>query len=108
MVLALDYPNDWIESAIPYGVLKKCIKRVHQELEELGLEPGTLRQLLTAQTTSSQGAAVPLARYHLDGRPSGNIQAVRKITRANSGISEGNTSATSPYGARGSSRRRRC
>ena len=37
------FPAYWVESAIPYGQLKKVIKKVKKELEDtledLGLEP---------------------------------------------------------------------
>lgn len=36
------YPEQWVSSAIDYKHLKKCIKRVHQELESLGLDEHTL------------------------------------------------------------------
>ncbi|OCK84381.1 RING-14 protein-like protein [Lepidopterella palustris CBS 459.81] len=40
------FPPEWIESAISYGQLKKCIKRVQTELANLGLDRQTLGQLL--------------------------------------------------------------
>jgi E3 ubiquitin-protein ligase BAH len=40
------FPPHWIESAISYNQLKKCIKRVRKELESLGLDAATLRRLL--------------------------------------------------------------
>lgn len=40
------FPAHWVESAVPYGQLKKVIKKVKNELEEtlkdLGLEPAGL------------------------------------------------------------------
>ncbi|KAL8243932.1 hypothetical protein R6Q59_010190 [Mikania micrantha] len=39
------YPQEWIDSAISYKKLKKCIKRVQQELESLGLDHETLEKL---------------------------------------------------------------
>jgi E3 ubiquitin-protein ligase BAH len=62
-----DYPESWVEAAIPYGVLKKCLKSVSLELQSFGLDADTLRQLLDAQATSSTGGSVPIARYNLDG-----------------------------------------
>ena len=41
-----------MKRAIPYGQLKKCLKKVQKELQELGLDPDTLRALLHAETTS--------------------------------------------------------
>jgi hypothetical protein len=40
-----DYPPDWVNSAISYKKLKKCIKRVQQELLSLGLDKDTLDAL---------------------------------------------------------------
>jgi len=45
------FPRIWIESAIPYGQLKKVIKNVARELEELGLDRDTLQHFVP---TSSQ------------------------------------------------------
>ena len=41
-----DFPNEWIDSAISYGQLKKCIKKLKTELENLGLQPHTLEELV--------------------------------------------------------------
>ncbi|CAJ2508791.1 Uu.00g138170.m01.CDS01 [Anthostomella pinea] len=43
------YPQKWIDSAIPYGQLKKCLKKVISELQELGLDRDTLSQLAASQ-----------------------------------------------------------
>lgn len=40
-----EYPREWIESAISYKKLKKCIKSVQQELQSLGLDHATLEKL---------------------------------------------------------------
>ena len=40
-----EYPREWVDSAIPYKKLKKCIKRVQQELQSLGLDQETLNLL---------------------------------------------------------------
>ncbi|KLU84594.1 RING-14 protein [Magnaporthiopsis poae ATCC 64411] len=60
-----NYPPRWVDSAIPYGQLKKCLKKVQRELAELGLDADTLRQLLAAHATSEHGDSVPLASYEL-------------------------------------------
>jgi len=39
------FPPHWVESAVPYAQLKKCIKKVEIELKELGLDAETLRHL---------------------------------------------------------------
>ena len=39
------YPPEWIDSAIPYRKLKKCIKKVQHELNSLGLDHETLIRL---------------------------------------------------------------
>lgn len=40
-----EFPQEWIDSAISYKKLKKCIKRVQQELASLGLDKETLDAL---------------------------------------------------------------
>jgi hypothetical protein len=40
------FPTHWVDSAIKYGQLKKCIKKVEKELRSLGLDPETLGQLV--------------------------------------------------------------
>ena len=39
------FPARWVQSAIAYRQLKKCIKRVELELSGIGLDASTLRQL---------------------------------------------------------------
>ena len=40
------FPPDWVDSAISYSQLKKCIKRLTDELQRVGLDPPTLSKLL--------------------------------------------------------------
>ncbi|KAG5927241.1 hypothetical protein E4U42_002416 [Claviceps africana] len=47
-----DFPLHWVKNAIPYGQLKKCLKKVQRELHDLGLDPDTLRALLDSNTTA--------------------------------------------------------
>ncbi|KAM5372942.1 hypothetical protein ACJZ2D_007279 [Fusarium nematophilum] len=57
-----DFPPRWVNNAIPYSQLKKCLKKVSRELHELGLDPETLRELLNPDATS------PVAlKYKLNG-----------------------------------------
>ncbi|GKU02546.1 ring-14 protein [Fusarium langsethiae] len=49
---AQDFPAHWVDHAIPYSQLKKCLKKVARELHELGLDPETLRELLNPDATS--------------------------------------------------------
>lgn len=39
------FPAEWVDKAIEYKHLKKCIKKVHNELEDLGLDEDTLAVL---------------------------------------------------------------
>lgn len=41
-----DIPEEWVEAAIQYKSLKKCINKVVRELQFLGLEQNTLKLLL--------------------------------------------------------------
>ncbi|KAL9123213.1 MAG: hypothetical protein Q9187_000230 [Circinaria calcarea] len=43
-----DYPQHWVESAISYRQLKKCIKNVQRELSTMGLDPNTIAALWTS------------------------------------------------------------
>ncbi|KAM3508429.1 hypothetical protein MY11210_006743 [Beauveria gryllotalpidicola] len=47
-----DFPPHWVERAIPYSQLKKCLKKVQRELQDLGLDQETLRALLSAEETA--------------------------------------------------------
>ncbi|KAM0551937.1 hypothetical protein ACHAPJ_008045 [Fusarium lateritium] len=59
---AQDFPSHWVDHAIPYSQLKKCLKKVARELHELGLDPETLRELLNPDSTA------PVAlKYKLNG-----------------------------------------
>lgn len=57
-----DYPAHWVQSAISYRQLKKCIKNVRQELSSIGLSPDTLRQLW-------QSAEAPVAQASASIQP---------------------------------------
>ncbi|KAI0389336.1 RING-14 protein [Xylariaceae sp. FL0594] len=65
-----DFPQRWKECAIPYGQLKKCLKKVTRELQEIGLDKDTLAQLAAGQHQSADHHVTtdPGFRYHLDGR----------------------------------------
>ncbi|KAI1804593.1 SPX domain-containing protein [Daldinia bambusicola] len=58
------FPEKWVNSAVPYGQLKKCLKKVTNELKELGLDKDTLAQLAASQNDPSAVAF----HYHLDGK----------------------------------------
>lgn len=49
-----EFPRDWVDSAISYKKLKKCIKRVQQELSGLGLDQETLNALWQHVNTGSE------------------------------------------------------
>ncbi|KAF2169613.1 hypothetical protein M409DRAFT_52140 [Zasmidium cellare ATCC 36951] len=59
------YPEQWVNSAIDYKHLKKCIKRVHKELESLGLDEHTLAAMndLVAQPQTPNPAATDSKDY---------------------------------------------
>ncbi|KAK7931935.1 hypothetical protein PG985_002647 [Apiospora marii] len=59
------FPQRWIDSAIPYGQLKKCLKKVTRELETIGLDKDTLAQLASSQTSAGDLGF----HYDLDGEP---------------------------------------
>ncbi|KAK1844085.1 ring-14 protein [Colletotrichum chrysophilum] len=68
------FPPHWVDLAVPYSQLKKVLKRVSGELNDLGLDPETLRQLLDPAVDS------PLAaKYRLNA--AGNSKLLRpKLT----------------------------
>ena len=48
------FPPHWVESAVPYCQLKKCIKNVESELQSLGLDLATLAQLIPSPNQEEQ------------------------------------------------------
>src|SRR4051812_9051077 len=40
-----EYPKEWLDVAISYRQLKKCIKKVQDEMRGLGLDPATVQRL---------------------------------------------------------------
>lgn len=61
------YPSHWVESALPYGQLKKLIKKVTYELKSLGLDPEVLAQLVShSSSIPSNGSGVAF-EYDFDG-----------------------------------------
>lgn len=63
-----EYPAHWIESAISYRQLKKCIKKVQLELSTLGLDPETLNELWESMgTTTDDDAHRPVFNYSFEG-----------------------------------------
>ncbi|KAJ8123382.1 hypothetical protein ONZ43_g653 [Nemania bipapillata] len=63
------FPQKWVDCAIPYGQLKKCLKKVTKELQEIGLDKETLTRLAAdQQKPMSEKAPADLRRfrYHLD------------------------------------------
>ncbi|KAL5597061.1 hypothetical protein BROUX41_006272 [Berkeleyomyces rouxiae] len=41
------FPQHWVEHAIPYSQLKKCLKKILNELRDLGLDSETIKQLVS-------------------------------------------------------------
>ncbi|KAK9352210.1 SPX domain-containing protein [Lipomyces doorenjongii] len=68
-------PKEWVGTAIQYKSLKKCINKVVEELEELGLEKETLQLLLAyekaqrnhAQSSGVSGKGRPKLIYSFEG-----------------------------------------
>lgn len=60
------YPDRWVQSAISYRQLKKCIKKVEMELSHIGLDAKTLRQLWQSLKASNISGA-PF-QYRFEGR----------------------------------------
>lgn len=60
------FPPEWQASAIQYKQLKKCIKRVTEELHSLGLSAEMLKKLINAEG-DGQGHG-PVLEYMFDGK----------------------------------------
>ncbi|KFZ13201.1 hypothetical protein V501_03812 [Pseudogymnoascus sp. VKM F-4519 (FW-2642)] len=50
------FPPHWVEAAIPYGQLKKCIKKVERELKSFGLDAQTLGLLVPSSDQKDQNS----------------------------------------------------
>lgn len=62
------FPPHWVDSAIPYGQLKKCIKKVEKELQSLGLDSATLAQLMPEINDNSEDSRQAVAfQYDFKG-----------------------------------------
>jgi len=68
------FPARWVETAVPYSQLKKCIKKVESELLSFGLDNATLRRLLPSnedaidQHPRKKSCDGPVAfQYNFDG-----------------------------------------
>jgi E3 ubiquitin-protein ligase BAH len=62
-----NFPPEWQAAAIQYRQLKKCIKRVKQELDALGLNVTTLKELIS-ECGDAGAAGGPTLQYMFDGR----------------------------------------
>lgn len=65
------FPPYWVESAVPYGQLKKCIKKVEKELKSFGLDAQTLGLLIPRSPEKDESGVdiPPLAfRYNFGGK----------------------------------------
>lgn len=48
-----EFPPSWVEAALPYGRLKKSIKKVQSELRSLGLDLTNVSQFVPTETVGS-------------------------------------------------------
>ena len=67
-----EFPSHWVQSAISYPELKKCIKKLQNELLELGLDAHTLKELLAPVETkeglpSPRDDKLPILQYSFVG-----------------------------------------
>ncbi len=80
-----EYPREWVDSAVPYKKLKKCIKRVQRELQSLGLDQETLNSLwqhVGRSTESDSDGCRPdrLLQYGMNGNE--HLKFTPKLTIA--------------------------
>lgn len=79
-----EYPPQWIESAISYKKLKKCIKRVQEELQSLGLDKDILNELWQHVDLGSNDVGAPSAdtRLHYSMDATGKVKFTPRLTIA--------------------------
>jgi E3 ubiquitin-protein ligase BAH len=75
-----EYPREWIDSAISYKKLKKCIKRVQQELRSYGLDHETLNVLWQHVDQTGPTSTKGDRRLHYDDRSNGKFGFTPKLT----------------------------
>jgi E3 ubiquitin-protein ligase BAH len=93
LALANDgFPTEWLDSAIDYKYLKKCIKKVHNELAELGLDAKTLHHLSTGLNSdpARRGSTESNGYYaaeqpHLDSIPEEFCPQLRVLVDSKTG-----------------------
>ncbi|KAA8913853.1 SPX domain-containing protein [Sphaerosporella brunnea] len=62
-----NFPPEWQAAAIRYRQLKKCIKRVKEELDALGLDVQTLKELISECREGGAATGAPTLQYMFDG-----------------------------------------
>ncbi|KAF1946582.1 RING-14 protein-like protein [Clathrospora elynae] len=78
------FPAEWVDSAISYSQLKKCINRLTDELRQVGLDPATLSKLLkhvedyNASTDKDDDQERPFEYILNSGRSTDNAPQSRK------------------------------
>jgi E3 ubiquitin-protein ligase BAH len=77
-----EYPREWIDSAISYKKLKKCIKRVQQELRSYGLDQETLNALWQHVNRTGPSSVKGDRLLHYDDRSNGKVEFTPKLTIA--------------------------
>ncbi|KAK9378920.1 SPX domain-containing protein [Kockiozyma suomiensis] len=85
---AEDLPPEWVAAAIQYKALKKCINKVVDELEELGLEKDTLQLLLAyekAQRDASESVNPKLV-YSFEGTATEFVPKITILLNPVSGV----------------------
>ncbi|KAL9091445.1 MAG: hypothetical protein Q9165_004831, partial [Trypethelium subeluteriae] len=79
-----EFPAQWVHSAISYGQLKKCIKKVREELLGIGLDVDTLAHLLRACSVDEAKAVPHSADQSFQYRFSPEIHAENISRRSSS------------------------
>lgn len=73
-----EYPSEWLNAAIRYRHLKKCIKKVQRELAELGLTADMLKMLAKEKGVGSEPATVIANPGEYPSDVEGNILLKRR------------------------------
>ena len=64
-----EFPQHWLDHAIEYKQLKKCIKKVQRELESIGLDAPTIEKLAQWLHTSDEKQGDGEKSKSKDGSP---------------------------------------
>lgn len=66
-LLEQGFPQHWVDSAVPYGQLKKVINKICLELKEYGLDIASFAQVLPVPDGEAKSATCGIRKSSYDG-----------------------------------------